>query len=138
MVHIEATYQGGLHCQAQHGPSRATIATDAPVDNQGRGESFSPTDLVATALGTCILTTMGIVAQREGIAIEGSRVSVDKEMNTAGPRRIARLIVKLELSIPRSADPKGVIAAVAQACPVSRSLDPNVKVDVTIVWKDQR
>ena len=78
MVRVEISYTGGLHCDAVHAPSTMAMSTDAPVDNQGRGESFSPTDLVGTALGTCILTTMGIAAQREGIAMEGSRVSVDK------------------------------------------------------------
>ena len=79
MVRIDADYQGDLHCQAVHGPSRTTLQTDAPVDNQGRGESFSPTDLVATALAVCVLTTMGIVARREGIPMQGSTATADKE-----------------------------------------------------------
>jgi putative redox protein len=134
MVRMEISYRGGLHCEARHAPSGVFLHTDAPVDNQGRGESFSPTDLVATALGSCLLTTMGIVANREGVAIEGSSVTVDKVMTTQGPRRIAQLIVHLQMSIPRAADPKGVIAAVAQACPVSRSLHPDVEVVTRVDW----
>jgi putative redox protein len=137
MVRIEARYPGHLHCEARHAPSGVFLHTDAPVDNQGRGESFSPTDLVATALGSCLLTTMAIVAQREGIAIEGSTVTVDKEMTTQGPRRISRLIVHLQMAIRRSADPKGLIAAVAQACPVSRSLHPDVDVVMQVDWENE-
>lgn len=137
MVRIEVTYQGGLHAESLHVPSGTRLATDAPVDNQGRGESFSPTDLVAAALGTCFLTTMGIVAQREGIVLDGSRATVDKIMTTEGPRRIAELRVRLQLAIPRSADPKGVIAAVAEACPVSRSLHPEVAMVLQLEWAEE-
>ena len=91
MVQINVTYQGGLRCQAVHGPSGTTLVTDAPVDNHGKGESFSPTDLVATALGACIPTVMGIVAEREKIDLTGMRVTVQKEMSAEPPRRIARL-----------------------------------------------
>src|ERR1051325_1699972 len=82
MVQIDITYQGQLRCQSTHQPSGTKVLTDAPVDNMGKGESFSPTDMVATALGTCMLTTMGIVAQRKNIDISGSTVSVTKEMVT--------------------------------------------------------
>src|SRR5436190_8383122 len=92
-VQIEITYQGGLRCEAMHGPSGAKLATDAPVDNQGRGESFSPTDLVATALGTCIMTIMGIVAERGGLDLAGTQVHVTKEMLAAPVRRIGKLTV---------------------------------------------
>ncbi|MGA2501215.1 MAG: OsmC family protein [Tepidisphaeraceae bacterium] len=78
MVEMEMVYEGQLHCQAKHGPSQVVISTDAPKDNMGRGEAFSPTDLVATAMGTCILTTMGIVAQRNNIDISGATAKVTK------------------------------------------------------------
>ncbi|NIP97177.1 MAG: OsmC family protein, partial [Akkermansiaceae bacterium] len=91
MVEIEINYEGQLRCGAEHGPSKDTLKTDAPVDNHGRGEAFSPTDLVATALGSCMLTIMGIVAQRDGIPLEGSRARVVKHMSTDTPRRIAKL-----------------------------------------------
>src|SRR5262245_33478537 len=80
MVVVEGRYLGDLRCEARHGPSGAAIATDAPADNMGKGESFSPTDLVGTALGTCILTTMAIVAERRGIAMKGATLRVDKHM----------------------------------------------------------
>ena len=94
MVSIDITYDGQLHTTAVHGPSKARIATDAPVDNMGRGEAFSPTDLLATALGTCIITTMGIVAQREGLDLSGATVHVEKEMTATGPRRVAIVDVR--------------------------------------------
>lgn len=137
-VRLAVSYYGELHCEAVHEPSRAQIQTDAPADNQGRGEAFSPTDLVATALGTCILTTMGIAARREGIAIEGSTATVEKEMTSEGPRRIARLTVDLQMAIPRSADPKGVLEPIATQCPVSRSLHPDVQVVTRIAWKPEK
>src|SRR6185503_15174463 len=93
-------YEGGLHCRLTHGPSGATLPTDAPKDNMGKGEAFSPTDLVATALGTCMLTTMGIVAQRHNIDMSGARVRVTKEMVTQPTRRIGRLGV--EIVMPRA------------------------------------
>src|SRR5690348_3988504 len=99
MVEITATYEGQLHCNAKHGPSGSTLSTDAPKDNMGKGESFSPTDLVATALGTCMLTTMGIVAQRHNLDMTGATVRVEKHMTTSGPRKIARLPV--EIRIPK-------------------------------------
>lgn len=136
-VRISVNYTGGLHCEAVHGPSTAQLQTDAPADNQGRGEAFSPTDLVATALGTCILTTMGIVARREGIAIQGSSATVDKEMTADGPRRIARLTVNVSMSIPRSADPNGLLEPILTKCPVSRSLHPDVEIVPTITWKPE-
>src|SRR5208283_5281130 len=97
MVAIQLEYQGDLHCKAVHGPSGAELSTDAPVDNQGRGESFSPTDLVATALGSCMLTVMGILARTLGIDIAGAKASVEKEMTSAAPRRIQSLKVRIEM-----------------------------------------
>lgn len=134
MVRISVSYQGKLECEAVHGLSRTAVKTDAPIDNQGRGASFSPTDLVATALGTCILTTMGIAARREKIPLEGSTVTVDKIMTASDPRTIAQLVVAIKLSVPRSADPKNVLEPIAHSCPVSRSLHPEVERVVTIEW----
>src|SRR3954449_1377646 len=100
MVNISVRYDGDLHCSATHGPSQSKLATDAPADNMGKGEAFSPTDLVATALATCIATTIGIVAQRKGIEIPRMRVHVEKHMSTDAPRRIVRLPIKLWLPLP--------------------------------------
>src|ERR1043166_8419769 len=91
MVKVDVTYTGGLHCDATHGPSQSKISTDAPSDNKGKGEAFSPTDLVATALATCISTTMGIKAEDLGLDLRGMTVSVQKEMSKDGPRRIVAL-----------------------------------------------
>ena len=91
MVNVTIDYTGGLHCDATHGPSQSKIATDAPTDNKGKGEAFSPTDLVATALGTCISTTMGIKAEELGVDLRGMKVSVQKEMSKDAPRRIVLL-----------------------------------------------
>jgi putative redox protein len=133
MVTITATYEGDLRCTAAHGPSAATLQTDAPKDNEGLGRHFSPTDLVATALGTCILTTMALVARRHGIDVKGARVRVEKQMN-ATPRRIARLPV--ELSIPGSFTPeqKKLLEAAAHGCPVHKSLHPDIDARLTFVW----
>ena len=91
MVHISISYTGDLHCVAVHGPSQSEVATDAPVDNNGKGEAFSPTDLVATALGTCMATVMSIAAQRHQIDLNGMTVEITKEMSKDTPRRIVRL-----------------------------------------------
>src|SRR5829696_2497578 len=98
-VQIDIVYQGELRCTTTHGPSQTQLFTDAPVDNHGKGESFSPTDLVATALGTCMLTIMGIYAERHDIDLRGTVASVDKEMTSTAPRRIARLTTEMRLPL---------------------------------------
>src|ERR1700678_3447772 len=106
VVAIQIEYQGELHCKAVHGPSGTELNTDAPKDNQGRGESFSPTDLVATALGTCMLTIMGIMARTLNIDIAGTTATVEKEMTDAAPRMIKRLSVKIHVPTSLSPDNK--------------------------------
>jgi putative redox protein len=134
MVEIQIAYQGELRCKPTHGPSGVTILTDAPVDNMGKGESFSPTDLVATALGTCMLTIMGIAAQRMKVDIVGTRVSVTKEMSTTGPRRIDRLGVTFNIPAKLTAEQKQQLENAAMACPVCKSLHPDVQRPVTFNW----
>jgi len=134
MVRIALEYEGDLHCKAVHGPSGTELSTDAPKDNQGRGESFSPTDLVATALGGCILTTMAILARTLGLPMDGSTATVEKEMTTAGPRRIERLTVKVHVPQQLSAEDKQKLERAAHACPVHRSLHPDVQVPVEFTW----
>ena len=133
MVTINAKYEGDLCCTAIHGPSSATLQTDAPKDNEGLGRFFSPTDLVATALGTCILTTMGIVARRHGIPLVGAKARVEKHMHPS-PRRIGRLPV--ELVVPGSFTPeqKKLLEAAAHGCPVHKSLHPDIDARITFVW----
>jgi putative redox protein len=134
MVQIDVVYQGGLRCEATHGPSGNTLLTDAPVDNQGKGEAFSPTDLVATALGTCISTIMGIVAEREKIDLSGMRVTVQKEMSEEPPRRIARLSARIVFPRPLDAKQRAKIEACAKACPVHQTLSGKVEMPVEFVY----
>jgi putative redox protein len=134
MVEITATYEGQLRCVATHGPSSAILRTDAPKDNMGRGEAFSPTDLVATALGTCMLTTMGIVAQRNNIAFAGARVRVTKEMVSQPHRRIGTLGVEISVPGEFGEEDRRRLEAAALHCPVHRSLHPDVQMPVTFKW----
>lgn len=129
-VEIDIVYQGELRCSATHGPSKTTLVTDAPVDNHGKGESFSPTDLVATALGSCILTTMRIVAQRHNIDLSGTRIHVVKEMVQQPVRRIGALPVKVTFPADKaaqlSAADRTLLENAARHCPVYQSLHPDV------------
>ena len=134
MVKITGEYKGGLHCDLRHEPSGATLNTDAPKDNQGRGEAFSPTDLVATALGSCIATTMAIVGRQHGVELDGLRFEVTKEMSADAPRRIVRLTIELWMPIPESHPQAKLLAGIAQACPVDRSLNPAIDRPVTVHW----
>ena len=134
MVEITAVYEGQLHCAATHGPSGSTLATDAPKDNMGRGEAFSPTDLVATALGTCMLTTMAIVAQRHGIELGGARVRVTKEMVAQPKRRIGTLGVEIAVPVELGEEDRQRLESAAMHCPVHRSLHPDVQIPVTFRW----
>src|SRR5260370_7904819 len=105
MVKVDVTYTGDLHCDATHGPSRSKISTDAPTDNKGKGEAFSPTDLVATALATCMTTTMGIKAQELGIDLKGLTASVQKEMSKDAPRRVVPLPSEVHIPLPPASPP---------------------------------
>lgn len=134
MVSISIRYEGGLHCQAQHGPSGKTLETDAPVDNCGRGETFSPTDLVATALGTCIATTMGIYAQRHQIDLKGMSIEVEKHMSADAPRRIARLVTRLRVPPGVPLEQRDALERAAHGCPVHRSLAPGMEKPIEIEW----
>jgi putative redox protein len=134
MVSIQLEYEGDLHCRAVHGPSGTVLATDAPKDNQGRGESFSPTDLVATALGSCILTVMGILARTLEIDLAGTTATVGKEMMNAPVRRIQRLSVKIIVPHQVSAENKLKLERAAHTCPVHQSLHPDVEKPIEFVW----
>ena len=137
MVEIQIAYEGQLHCTATHCPSGTRLTTDAPKDNMGRGESFSPTDLVATALGTCILTTMAIVAQRKGLELSGATARVTKEMATAPSRRIARLTVEIVVPQDVSEEDRARLEYAAHACPVHKSLHEDVEIPVTFRWEGE-
>lgn len=134
MVQIDVLYQGDLRCQATHLPSKTKLLTDAPVDNQGRGESFSPTDLVATALGTCMSTLMGIAAKKHGWELAGLRVTVVKGMVADPERRIGKLTV--DIHVPGSFDERArtTLERAALTCPVHKSLDPRIEIPVSFHW----
>jgi putative redox protein len=134
MVAIQLEYQGDLHCKAVHGPSATELCTDAPKDNQGRGESFSPTDLVATALGSCMLTIMGIQARTLEIDITGSTATVEKEMTATPPRMIARLKVKIHVPHAISHKNRLKLERAAHTCPVHKSLHPDVQMPIEFIW----
>ena len=134
MVEIKIDYQGELHCRAVHGPSGAVLETDAPVDNNGRGEAFSPTDLVATALGVCMATVMGIVAKRKEIDLAGMKVVVKKHMSTDTPRRIARLEVDIDMPLSAGHPDRRLLESTGNGCPVHQSLHPDVVQEIRWHW----
>jgi putative redox protein len=134
MIQISTEYQGGLRCEATHGPSKNKVITDAPVDNHGKGESFSPTDLVATALGTCMATVMGIYAEQHGIDLRGMKVTVGKEMTQVPVRRIARLTCEIVVPLPATHPRREALERAALTCPVHQSLLAEIEKPVTFVW----
>jgi putative redox protein len=132
MTRISCRYEGQLRCSSSHGPSGAVLPTDAPTDNQGRGEAFSPTDLVATALATCILTILGISADRHGISLEGCSAEVEKTMTTSGSRRIAGLEVWITLPPDLDDSQRQLLQRAGETCPVKLSLEGAVP--MTLHW----
>ena len=133
MVEIDINYTGELHSTAKHVQSGAVIETDAPVDNQGKGEAFSPTDIVSTALASCLLTIMGIKARDLGIDIAGTTAKVSKIM-TSSPRRINE--IKIAISISKSFDTKtqSLLEHAALKCPVANSLHPDLNQNISFNW----
>lgn len=134
MVSIEISYSGDLHCEAVHGPSGNVLQTDAPKDNQGKGEAFSPTDLLATSLATCILTTMAILARRIEVDMVGATANVEKIMSAEGPRRIAALPVTISMPTGISQSDRAKLEQAALSCPVAKSLHPDVQKTITFQW----
>jgi uncharacterized OsmC-like protein len=136
MVQQNMSYLGELRCEAIHGPSSVHLITDAPTDNQGKGESFSPTDLVVTALATCMITTAGMVAQRENVKLEGTKIYAEKHMSIDSPRRIVKVVLHFDMpkSIPLNFRPK--LKATAASCPVKQSIHPDVAVDIHFRFPD--
>jgi putative redox protein len=126
MTTVTCRYEGGLRCRAEHEGSGMELLTDAPLDNHGRGEGFSPTDLVGTALASCILTVMGITAERHGIVLEGSSARVEKTMAASGVRRIARLDVWVTLPEGLQEKDRRLLQRAAEGCPVKHTLEEAV------------
>jgi putative redox protein len=130
MTEIAIEYLGDLRCRARHGPSGDELLTDAPKDNEGQGRNFSPTDLVGTAMGTCMATIMGIVARRHSIDLAGMTLAVTKEMAADPHRRIGRLKVVFRLPRKLPPDQIALLRKAAESCPVHRSLAPSTKVEL--------
>jgi putative redox protein len=136
MVKIEIEHPGGLHSEAVHTESGTRLQTDAPLDNEGRGESFSPTDLVATALGTCMTTTMDLYAKRIGISINGTKATVVKHMVSQPVRRIGKLEVVVNVPLPPDHPERANLERVALNCPVMKSLHPDLEIPTSFSWRD--
>jgi putative redox protein len=135
MVRVDVEYSGDLHCDAIHGPSQSKLSTDAPADNKGKGAAFSPTDLVATALATCISTTMGIKAQELGVDLRGMKVSVQKEMSKDPPRRIVSLPSEIHIPLPADSPQRETLEQTALNCPVHKSLPPEINRPTKFFWE---
>ena len=130
-----ARYAGQLRTEATHVASGKIIQTDAPLDNHGRGEAFSPTDLVSTALGACMMTIMGIVAERHQWPLVDSTFEIVKHMSTEAPRRIAQIDVTFTMPAALSPSDRGLLERTALTCPVTLSLHPDIKQNVMFEYK---
>jgi uncharacterized OsmC-like protein len=135
MTQIAIQYTGGLHCDAVHGPSQSHLCTDAPTDNKGKGETFSPTDLVATALGTCMSTIMGMKAEELGVDLRGMKVTVQKEMSKDAPRRIVALPSEVHLPLPPDNPHRQALEKAALNCPVHKSLPAEIDRPTKFFWE---
>jgi putative redox protein len=133
-VEISGEYTGGLKMRLRHGPSGAELPTAAPKDNQGDGSSYSPTDLLAASLGACMVTTMAIVAQREGIDFEGASFVLEKHMRS-DPRRVDSIPVKIRMPQGLSEEQRKKLENAARSCPVERSLNPEIRREIEFVYK---
>lgn len=134
MVKIEGRYAGQLGCEATHGPSGSVLRTDAPKDNMGRGEAFSPTDLVATALATCVVTTIAIFAQRRGFDVSSMTFRIEKHMATDPVRRIGSLPLTVVMPASLTPEQRELCERAAHTCPVKKSLHPDVKTEITFEY----
>ncbi len=125
-VRMTFEYTGGFNCRIEHGPSGAQTSTDAPKDNAGKGEAFSPTDMVGAALATCAVTTMAIKAPKQGIEFGTARGEVVKEMTAEAPRRIRRLTVDIHMPEGLDSEARAKLEVIGRECPVALSLAPEV------------
>ncbi len=134
MVQIDIQYRGELRCEATHQPSSRELQTGAPVDNQGRGESFSPTDLLATALGTCMLTIMGIAANKRDLSLGDATVQVVKHMVADPERRIGKLEVTIHVPVELDERAQKVMVEAALGCPVAQSISERISARTNLIW----
>ncbi len=128
-------YKGNLRCEAEHLQSRSTIETDAPTDNRGNGERFSPTDLLCASLATCMLTTMGIKAADLNIDITGSKAEVTKHM-AADPRRVAKIEVAISLPEKINEKERLILERTGTNCPVAKSVHPDIELVLDYNWNN--
>ena len=134
MVTIETTYIAGLRTEATHVQSGTKILSDAPVDNQGKGEAFSPTDLLSASLASCMLTIMGITARNQNINIDDTQASVTKVM-AADPRRVAEIIIDFKFPNKYTEKEQKILERAALTCPVYYSLHPDLKKSINFGWE---
>ncbi len=130
MVPQNTLYIGELRCRSTHGPSKVELITDAPTDNRGRGESFSPTDLVVTALSTCMITTAGIAAQKDKVSLHGTKIYAEKHMSTEPPRRIQKVVIRFDVAPEVPKDYRQTFEHICRTCPVALSINPEIQVDL--------
>ena len=136
MVPQHVTYQGGLRSQVVHLPSTTQLTTDAPTDNFGGGESFSPTDLIASALATCMITTMAIKSRNEGFKLDGTDIHVEKHMSTDQPRRIVKLVTHLTMPKGIPHEKRAWLEDIGNTCPVLKSIHSDIVTDVKYIYPD--
>lgn len=134
MITITTEYLGALRCKAIHEPSGAEIFTDAPLDNRGKGEMFSPTDLLATSLATCIATVMGIQAELLKIDLTGMKIITQKHMSSSAPRRIQKIILEVYVPGKYSERHEQLLMSAANSCPIHKSLHPDIEEIVNFHW----
>lgn len=138
MIPISIAYHGHLRCNAIHDNSGMRFVTDAPKDNFGKGESFSPTDLMATALGSCMITTMGIFAQKERmeVALDGTHIAIEKHMSADAPRRISKIVARFSFPAGISPRYRTRLQEIGDNCPVAKSLHPDIRLDIAYNYPD--
>ena len=134
MKPITITYTGDLHCEALHADSGSTIQTDAPKDNQGLGEAFSPTDLLATSYATCVMTILALLARRLDVEMAGATARVDKQMSADSPRRVVALPLTIAIPANPSDENRRKLEQAALTCPVHHSLHPSIDKTITFQW----
>jgi putative redox protein len=133
MVKMTGIYKGEKRCALEHTSSKSKISTDAPKDNNGKGESFSPTDLTAASLGSCMLTVMAIAVEKEKFKLQGSEFEVEKHMQS-DPRKIAQLKLKISVRTNLPKERRPWLEKIAHECPVRLSLHPDIKVEVEFIY----
>ena len=136
MIKMRVVYEGGLRCRLTHEPSGDEILTDAPIDNHGKGEAFSPTDLMAAALGSCMLTVMGIAARKNNIVIDGTTADVEKEMVIAPVRRVGKITAIINMAAGIEPAQRSMLEHAAHTCPVHKSIHPDVHITVQFIYPD--